>query len=149
MRPTLYKIYWKQNLMTILKRPFRVDMVRCQPIWWERHTAVRTNYRLTGNLQRSSVFWWVQFYLSRQTSQWPRFNQSHSASWFTYQATDCTLARKREWTQLWPTPWAFSPQVSYTDWATAAAGEELPTFVDRGRCEVSETDPLRSLISVF
>jgi hypothetical protein len=33
-----------------------------------------------------------------------------------------------------------SPQANYTDRATAAVGEVVPTFADRGCCVVSATD---------
>jgi hypothetical protein len=34
-----------------------------------------------------------------------------------------------------------SPQANYTDRATAAVGEVVPTFADRGCCVVSATGP--------
>jgi hypothetical protein len=70
------------------------------PLKKKHNMAVRTSYVLTDNLQRSSVFWWIQFYLSRQTSQWPSLNHSHSLSWHIYEGTNCTLVQKLEWTQL-------------------------------------------------
>jgi hypothetical protein len=36
---------------------------------------------------------------------------------------------------------AFIPQGNYTDFSTAAAGEVVPTFVDRGCCVVSAANP--------
>jgi hypothetical protein len=57
--------------------------------------------------------------------------------------------RRTEWTQLDSTPHypktktklrGLSPLANYTDRATAAVGEEVPTFAGRGCYVVSATD---------
>jgi hypothetical protein len=45
---------------------------------------------------------------------------------------------------------AFSPQVNYTDWATATGWRILvSTFADRGMSRGQRSDPTQPLISVF
>jgi hypothetical protein len=44
---------------------------------------------------------------------------------------------------------AFSPQANYTDRATAAVGEGVPTFADRGVLRGQRNGSPRQLISIF